>query len=103
MSLKDPSLKMSKSHLDSRSRILLSDTHEDIASKINLAVTDSLPLISYDPHNRPGISNLIEILHHLEGGATTCEDLAREFESLSKAKFKTLVSDRVSSSLIRIR
>lgn len=103
MSLKDPSLKMSKSHPDPRSRILLTDTHEDIASKVKLAVTDSLPLISYDPHTRPGISNLIEIIHHLEGGTTTCEDLACEFESLSKQKFKTLVSDRVSSSLLPIR
>lgn len=103
MSLKDPAMKMSKSHQDPRSRILLTDTHEEIASKIKLAVTDSLPLISYNPQNRPGISNLIEIIHHVEGGRTTCEDLAREFESLSKQNFKALVSDRISSSLFRVR
>lgn len=103
MSLKDPALKMSKSHQDSRSRILLTDTHDEIASKIKLAVTDSLPLISYDPRTRPGISNLIELVHHVEGGRTTCEDLARDFESLSKQNFKALVADRVSSSLVRVR
>ena len=103
MSLQDPMLKMSKSHQDPRSRILLSDSHEDIAGKIKLAVTDSLPLISYDPHTRPGISNLIDIVHHVEGGVTTCQDLAREFESLSKRDFKAMVSDRVSRSLLPIR
>ena len=103
MSLKDPALKMSKSHQDPRSRILLTDTHKDIASKVKLAVTDSLPLISYDPQTRPGISNLIEIIHHVEGGRTSCEDLAREFESLSKQNFKVLVSDRISSSLLQVR
>ncbi len=103
MSLKEPSLKMSKSHEDPRSRILLTDSHEDITSKIKLALTDSLSGVSYDPSNRPGISNLIEIVHHLEDGATTCEDLANKYCSLSKRQFKEMVAERVSSSLSHIR
>ncbi|KAI9881380.1 MAG: Tryptophan--tRNA ligase, mitochondrial [Pleopsidium flavum] len=103
MSLKEPLLKMSKSHEDPRSRILLTDRHEDIYSKIRLALTDSLSGVSYDPSSRPGVSNLIEIVHHLEGGATTCEELADEYSSLSMRQFKDMIADRVSSSLSHIR
>ena len=103
MSLKEPWLKMSKSHEDPRSRILLTDKHEDIVNKVRLALTDSVIGISYDPCQRPGISNLIETVHHLEGGVTTCVDLARQFESLSKHQFKTIIAERISTSLLPIR
>lgn len=103
MSLKDPTLKMSKSHDDPRSRILLTDSPEDVDIKIRLAHTDSISGISYDPLNRPGISNLIEIMHHLGDGSTTCEDLAQKYSSLSKRQFKEVVSEHVASSLSNIR
>ncbi len=103
MSLKEPTLKMSKSHENPRSRILLTDSQEEINDKIKQALTDSLPGISYNPSTRPGISNLIEIVHHLEGGATSCEALASSFDSLSIRQFKAVIADRISSSLLQIR
>ncbi|KAK0185908.1 hypothetical protein F5146DRAFT_1068421 [Armillaria mellea] len=62
LSLRDPSSKMSKSAPDVSSRILLSDDASQIASKIRVAVTDSIPGITYDPVNRPGTANLLTIL-----------------------------------------
>ncbi len=53
---------MSKSAPDVSSRILLSDDASEIASKIRVAVTDSIPGITYDPVNRPGTANLLNIL-----------------------------------------
>jgi tryptophanyl-tRNA synthetase len=54
---------MSKSALNPASRIVLSDSADEISQKIRKAVTDSNHNISYDPAARPGISNLLRILH----------------------------------------
>jgi tryptophanyl-tRNA synthetase len=54
---------MSKSAANPNSRILLSDSKDEIEIKIRKAVTDSETDISYDPVLRPGISNLLCILH----------------------------------------
>lgn len=64
MSLRDPLKKMSKSSPDPLSRILLTDTPDTIASRIRKATTDSTREITYDPENRPGVSNLIEMYCH---------------------------------------
>lgn len=101
MSLKEPTSKMSKSHIDERSRILLTDSAEDIHKKINAALTDSDRTISYDPVARPGVSNLIEILSHFEG--RSCDELALEYQSLSLRALKEKVAITVTSHLRDIR
>lgn len=104
MSLKEPNLKMSKSHSDERSRILLTDSSEEIHKKIRLALTDSTPRISYDPIRRPGVSNLIEILRHIdETDGKTCEELALQYESTSMRSFKEHVASKVAHHLKEIR
>jgi tryptophanyl-tRNA synthetase len=60
---------MSKSAPDPASRILLTDSYDQIRKKLRGAVTDNDPAISYDPINRPGTSNLLTIL-----GACTGQD-----------------------------
>ena len=60
--MRDPTTKMSKSHPNLNSRILLTDTDTDIQKKIKSAVTDNIKSICYDPENRPGVSNLLAIL-----------------------------------------
>lgn len=101
MSLKEPTSKMSKSHIDERSRILLTDSAEDIYKKINGALTDSDPTISYNPVTRPGVSNLIEILSHFEG--RSCDELSSEHQSLSLRALKEKVAITVTSRLRDIR
>ena len=101
MSLKEPTSKMSKSHADAKSRIILTDSPADIRKKVKVALTDSEGSITYDPICRPGVSNLIEILSHLEG--VSCEDIAAEFHSASLRSFKEHVADRIIYHLQEIR
>ena len=103
MSLKEPNLKMSKSHEDPRSRILITDSPEDVHKKIRLALTDSTPGLSYDPVHRPGVANLLEILKHLDVHGRSCHELARDFDTLSMRDFKQKVADKISESLSDIR
>ncbi|EAU82006.2 tryptophanyl-tRNA synthetase [Coprinopsis cinerea okayama7 len=93
LSLRDPSSKMSKSSPDVNSRILLTDTPAQISSKIRSAVTDSVKGISYDPEQRPGISNLLTIL-----GACLNKDpvdVAATYANKTTAEFKNDVVDAV--------
>lgn len=68
LSLRQPEQKMSKSAPDANSRILLTDSPAEIAAKIKKAVTDSHTELSYDPVNRPAVSNLLQMLAALDGG-----------------------------------
>ena len=64
--LQDPTLKMSKSSTNPAGVIYLLDPPEVITRKIKRAVTDSDPGISYQPEQRPGLANLLDL-----GAATT--------------------------------
>ncbi|CAI6333297.1 unnamed protein product [Periconia digitata] len=66
MSLAEPTKKMSKSDPDVKSRILITDTKEEIHKKIKVALTDSIQGVSYDRDSRPGVSNLIDIMYHFQ-------------------------------------
>ena len=103
MSLTEPHLKMSKSHADSRSRIHLDDKPEDIAEKIKLALTDSTSGVSYDPMARPGVSNLLDIMSHLDSLKRTPSELAAMYEALSMRAFKDQVTASITASLAGIR
>ncbi|KAJ5545357.1 Ribosomal protein S10 [Penicillium sp. DV-2018c] len=97
MSLKEPRSKMSKSHTDAKSRIILTDSPTEIRQKVKVALTDSEPSITYDPTRRPGVSNLIEILSHLED--VPCEAIASEFHGASLRSLKEHVADRIAHHL----
>lgn len=98
MSLKQPLLKMSKSDKDSNSRIHLTDSTEVISKKVRLALTDSIPGVSYDPFARPGLSNLLAIISHLNGRESP-EGLAQRHKSLKLLELKELVTTTVSDHL----
>ncbi len=59
--LQNPEKKMSKSTKSENSKIMLSDTPEEVKKKIMSATTDSIGQISFDMFNQPGISNLLQI------------------------------------------
>jgi tryptophanyl-tRNA synthetase len=104
MSLTRPVQKMSKSDVDPKSRILITDSYEEIHKKIKAAMTDSIEGVSYDPANRPGVSNLIEIIHHIdEGKAGTCQDLASDMKDWSMRALKERVSDTLEKHIRPIR
>ncbi len=62
MDLLEPTSKMSKSADTDRGLIQLLDDPASIARKFKRAVTDSGTEVRYDPVNKPGVSNLLEIL-----------------------------------------
>ena len=103
MSLRNPSKKMSKSDKDPNSRILITDSPHEIHNKLKNAVTDSRDGISYDRQNRPGISNLIEILKHTTRSELSCDEIAKEHQGMSKQTFKTLVANAIIKELEGIR
>ena len=59
--LRDPSVKMSKSAVSAQSRVELTDSDDVIWQNIRRSVTDCTSQVTYDPDNRPGVSNLIEV------------------------------------------
>ena len=103
MSLQEPHLKMSKSHLDLRSRIHINDGPEIVADKIRLALTDSIAGVSYDPEHRPGVSNLLNIMSYLDREGRTAEELAQACSYMNMREFKATVTSAVSEKLADAR
>lgn len=58
---------MSKSDPDIKSRILMTDTPEQLLEKCKKALTDFTSAITYNPTERPGVANLLTI-HSLMSG-----------------------------------
>ena len=94
MSLKEPHLKMSKSH-DEKSRINITDSPEIVSMKIRLALTDSTSGLTYDALARPGVSNMLSIVTHLSEHRSAIE-LAQRWHSLSLHEFKNKVANTIS-------
>lgn len=103
MSLQDPNAKMSKSHPDPRSKIVITDEPEVIHKKVMSALTDSTNSISYDPENRPGVSNLLQLLSHFDDQNRSAADLGFVYAGHSIASFKGTLSNSISNSLAPIR
>lgn len=104
MSLTRPESKMSKSDSNPKSRILITDSREAIFSKVKGAVTDSIEGISYEPTTRPGVSNLLSILYHLNNGNfSSLQDVGSECKDLSMRALKERVAEMVDATLSGIR
>ncbi|KAI5803228.1 hypothetical protein EDC01DRAFT_646367 [Geopyxis carbonaria] len=98
MSLRDPQIKMSKSDKDPKSRIMITDSPEEISLKFRKSVTDSIGNVVYDRQNRPGVANLVEILGYVQG-REDFDTLAKEMEKSSMTTLKETVSEAVIEHL----
>ena len=67
MDLQDPTSKMSKSADSDSGVILMLDEPDVIAKKFKRAVTDSDSDVRFDRENKPGVTNLLEILAAITG------------------------------------
>jgi tryptophanyl-tRNA synthetase len=100
MSLADPTKKMSKSDPKLKSRILITDSREEIHGKLRTALTDSIEGVSYDRQNRPGVSNLVDLMYHFDDvGAASPEELANELKALSMRALKEKVADTIDKGI----
>ena len=68
MDLQNPTRKMSKSESSPQGTILLDDPPEVVDRKIRRAVTDAGSEVKYDRADKPGVSNLLELLAAATGG-----------------------------------
>ena len=101
MSLTDPMKKMSKSDENANAYILMKDKKDVIISKFKKAVTDSEKEIRFDPENKAGISNLLEIYSCVQN--ISIKEAEREFASKGYAELKVGVGEAVADSLAPIQ
>jgi tryptophanyl-tRNA synthetase len=100
MDLQDPSTKMSTSYGTDAGLIYIDDEPEAIRRKLSRAETDSGREVVRAP-DKPGISNLIEVMAVTRG--VTPEDVEREFEGEGYGTFKKAVAEDVVELLEGVR
>ncbi|KAF2404609.1 Nucleotidylyl transferase [Trichodelitschia bisporula] len=105
MSLVQPDKKMSKSATNPKSRILITDSPDEVTKKIKGALTDSIGgPHTFDPVARPGLANILQLLHSLDHRRiATVEDLTQEFKDVSMKALKDMLADAINKHLEPIR
>ena len=101
MSLSNPASKMSKS--DPLGCVFLMDKPEELARKFKRAVTDSDTerCVRFDPENKPGVANLIQIYSSVTG--RSFDEIEAEFDGKGYGVFKPAVGEAVIETLRPIR
>ena len=99
--LQNPTSKMSKSAESPAGLINVLDEPKLIAKRIKSAVTDADTVIAYDKAEKPGVSNLLDILAAVTDRHVP--DLVAEFEGKMYGHLKVAVADAVVERLAPIR
>lgn len=99
--LQDPSSKMSKSASSAAGLIELLDEPKRNIKKFKSAVTDSGTEIVFDEENKPGVSNLLNILAAVT--QTPIPQLEQEFAGKMYGHLKVAVAEAVNDLLAPIR
>jgi tryptophanyl-tRNA synthetase len=100
MDLKFPDRKMSTTSGTPAGLIYVTDEPDAIVKKLRAAVTDTGAEVRRAP-DKPGISNLIEILAAVRG--ISADEVEREFEGSQYGPFKQAVADAVIDYLTPVR
>jgi tryptophanyl-tRNA synthetase len=93
MDLQEPTKKMSTTASTEQGRVLILDPPDAIRKKFKTAVTDSGREIRYAPDEKPGVSNLLEILAVSTGRAIP--DVEAEYDGKGYGDLKTDVGEAV--------
>jgi tryptophanyl-tRNA synthetase len=101
MNLQEPDVKMSKSRGTESGTILMLDPPATIQKKVKSAVTDSGADVRYDPDEKPGVSNLIELLTVVTG--ESIQDVERRYDGAGYGQFKSDVADAIVEVLTPIQ
>ena len=101
MSLNAPDSKMSKSMPEGC--VFMMEKPEDIQRKFKRAITDSDTenCVRFDPANKPGVANLMNIYSAVTG--KSFEEIEAEFAGMGYGKFKPAVGEAVIETLTPIR
>ncbi len=100
MSLVDPTRKMSKSD-EPNSYIAILDKPEDIRRKFRRAVTDSDGEIRVDRENKPGVTNLLDILSAVTGEGA--QQIADRLSGKGYGALKDEVAEAVIAELAPVQ
>ena len=99
--LKDPSKKMSKSEDNPQGVISMFDEADVIVKKIMKATTDSENVVRFDPENKPGISNLLNIASIVTGRSV--DEIVEEYENKGYGEFKKYVAKATATHISMIQ
>ncbi|MFJ6417804.1 tryptophan--tRNA ligase [Paeniglutamicibacter sp. NPDC091659] len=99
--LQNPTSKMSKSASSPNGLINVLDDAKTVAKRIKSAVTDADTVIAHDRANKPGVTNLLEILSSVTG--TPIPTLVSEFDGKMYGHLKVAVADAVVEALAPVR
>jgi tryptophanyl-tRNA synthetase len=100
MDLQFPENKMSTTGGTPQGTVLVLDEPDTIVKKFRSAVTDSGSEVRRGP-DKPGVSNLIEILAAVRG--VGFDEIEREFEGAGYGAFKNAVAEAVAEYLAPVR
>jgi tryptophanyl-tRNA synthetase len=101
MDLQEPTNKMSTSTSSEQGAVYIADSPDAIRKKFKTAVTDSGREVRYDPKEKPGVSNLIEIMSVATG--EPFDALERRFANAGYGDLKEAVGESVVELLTPIR
>jgi tryptophanyl-tRNA synthetase len=101
MDLQEPTNKMSTTLSSEQGAVYITDSADTIRKKFKSAVTDSGREVRYDPAEKPGVSNLIEIMSVATG--ESIDALAQRFEGSGYGDLKEAVGESVVELLTPIR
>jgi tryptophanyl-tRNA synthetase len=101
MDLQAPTSKMSTTLSSEQGAVYLTDTSDAIRKKFKSAVTDSGREVRYDPEQKPGVSNLLEIMTVATG--EPIETLEQRFDGAGYGEFKEAVGESVVTLLAPIQ
>ena len=99
--LQNPEKKMSKSCENPNGSIFLNDDRDTVIRKFKRAVTDSGNEVRYDPENKAGVSNLLELYCAFNG--KSIKESEAEFAGKGYGDFKLAVGETVADGLAPIQ
>jgi tryptophanyl-tRNA synthetase len=101
MDLQQPTAKMSKSSESPQGTVLVLDPPEVIVKKVRAAVTDSGSEVAYDPAEKPGVSNLLDLYAAATGAGR--DEAVEQFAGSGYGALKSRVAEAVVEYLRPVR
>jgi tryptophanyl-tRNA synthetase len=101
LDLQDPTRKMSTSNGTPKGPVFVLDEPDVIVKKFKSEVTDSGSEVFADPAEKPGVTNLLDIMHVATG--RDVDDLVGEYRTAGYGTFKLAVAEALVEHLRPIR
>ena len=101
MDLQEPTEKMGKTDSSEQGTVLLLDPPEVVRKKFKTAVTDSGTEVRHDPEEKPGVSNLIEIMAVATGRSIV--EVEEQIDGQGYGAFKEAVAEAIVELLTTIQ